>query len=141
MKRKKLKLSFNKNQPLGHNVCVAEETHIFCVLNVRQALVGLSLVISLMRMKMCLTSTVNAGAEGETIGAYNSWGLVGRRGFVRCRSCCGGLENTHTYTHTHLSHLHYNGVEEVSSWCRLKLVPFCLQVFMCVLHVSVCVYV
>lgn len=82
-------------------MCVAEKkTHIYCVLNVRQALVGLSLVISLMRMKMCLTSTVNTGAEGETIGAYNSWGLVGRRGFVRCRSCWGGWK---THTHTHLS--------------------------------------
>ncbi len=42
--------------------------------------------------------------------------------------------------HTLLSQLHYNRVE-VSSWCRLKLVPFCLQVFVCVLYVSVCLRV
>jgi len=44
----------------------------------------------------------------------------------------------YTHTHTHLSTLHYKGVEEVNSWCRLKLGPFSLSLSVCVC-VCVCV--
>jgi len=44
----------------------------------------------------------------------------------------------YTHTHTHLSTLHYKGVEEVNSWCRLKLGPFSLSLS---LSLSVCVCV